>query len=76
MGIVKAILTVVLYPVIGGAVAIAFSLFMHWISGEGNVRASGDPWMMVGVMLIFPVAVLVGFVLGVAVAISQWNGWR
>lgn len=69
--IFKAVIFLVTCPVMCGATAVAFSFLMHWISGEGEILGSGDPWLMLGAMLLFPFGIIVGLVAGLVGAINM-----
>lgn len=62
-------------PIIGFLVGASVTLFLHWASGEGEIRASGNPWMMVGGMVVVPVATLIGAGAGLAGCISTLLAW-
>lgn len=69
MKYLKALGVLVASPVIGGAAGLGVSFLGHWLSGESQDIASGQPWIMMS-MLFVPVGVLAGFTAGVVAAIQ------
>lgn len=66
----QAILAVLLSPIIGGAVGLGVCFLGHWLSGESQDRASGQPWIMMS-MLFVPAGALAGLVAGIAAALKM-----
>lgn len=69
MQYLKAVGVLLASPVIGGAAGLGVSFLGHWLSGESQDIASGQPWIMMS-MLFVPAGVLVGFIVGVVSAIQ------
>lgn len=69
MEYLKALGLVLASPIIGGAAGLGICFLGHWMSGEAQDIASGQPWIMMS-MLFVPAGVLVGFVAGVVLAVQ------
>lgn len=69
MQYLKALGVLLASPVIGGAAGLGVSFLGHWLSGESQDIASGQPWIMMS-MLFIPVGALAGFITGVVAAIQ------
>lgn len=69
MKYIKALSVFLASPVIGGAAGLGVCFIGHWLSGESQDIASGQPWIMMS-MLFVPAGVLAGFIAGVVLAIQ------
>lgn len=69
MEYLKAVAAFLISPIIGGAVGLGICFLGHWLSGEAQDKASGQPWIMM-TMLFVPAGVLAGFIAGVVAAIQ------
>lgn len=69
MKYLKALGVFLASPIIGGAAGLGVCFLGHWLSGEAQDIASGQPWIMM-TMLFVPAGVLVGLVVGVLSAVQ------